>query len=238
MVTGAARGIGAASARRLAEEGCRVVVVDVDVHGAEALAAELGADALALGADVSSEAEVAASMEAAVHRFGGVDLFHLNAGIGGAYTPISEAETDDYDRVMAVDLRGVFFGLREAIPQLQRTHGAVVVTASQAGLVPLPGNPLYAATKWALIGLVRSVHADLEARGIRINALCPGAVATPLMGDDPHALFERMGVPSFEPEDLAATVVEMLASDRSGEAVLHRPPWPPEPFEFARLPEH
>ncbi len=107
-----------------------------------------------------------------------------------------------------------------------------------AGLVPLPGNPVYALTKWALIGLVRSVHADLARRGIRINALCPGAVATPLMGDDPRAFFEGMGMAAFEPEDLAATVVDLLASDRNGQAVLHRPPWAPEPFEFARLPEH
>jgi NAD(P)-dependent dehydrogenase (short-subunit alcohol dehydrogenase family) len=104
--------------------------------------------------------------------------------------------------------------------------------------MPLPANPVYALTKWALIGLVRSIHAELERRGIRINALCPGAVATPLMGDDPHGLFERMGVVAFEPEDMAATVVDLLASDRSGDAVLHRPPWAPETVEFVRLPDH
>jgi NAD(P)-dependent dehydrogenase (short-subunit alcohol dehydrogenase family) len=85
---------------------------------------------------------------------------------------------------------------------------------------------------------VRSIHGDLERRGIRINALCPGAVATPLMGDDPRTFFDGMGITAFEPEDLAATVIDMLASDRSGQAVLHRPPWAPETFEFARLPEH
>ena len=85
---------------------------------------------------------------------------------------------------------------------------------------------------------MRSIHGELERRGIRINALCPGAVATPLMGEDPHGLFEKMGVPAFEPEDMAATAVAILASDRSGEAVLHRPPWEPETVEFVRLPEY
>ena len=107
-----------------------------------------------------------------------------------------------------------------------------------AGMVPLPANPSYSLTKWALIGLVRSIHGELERRGIRINALCPGAVATPLMGEDPHAWFGERGIVALEPEDLAATVVALLASDRSGEAVLHRPPCEPEAFEFARLPEH
>ncbi len=137
-----------------------------------------------------------------------------------------------------INLDGVFFGLREAIPLLEASKGAVVVTSSMAGLMPLPGNPVYAATKWALIGLVRSVHGELEGRGIRINALCPGAVATPLMGEDPREFFDSLGLPSFEPEVLAGTVVEMLASDRSGQAILHRPPGDPEVFEFARLPEH
>jgi NAD(P)-dependent dehydrogenase (short-subunit alcohol dehydrogenase family) len=170
--------------------------------------------------------------------FDRLDLLHLNAGIYDiALTDITEISDERYRAYIGVNLDGVFFGLRAAIPLLEASSGAVVVTSSMAGLIPLPGNPLYAATKWALIGLVRSVHGDLERRGIRINALCPGAVATPLMGDDPRAFFDQIGVPSFEPEVLAGTVVDLLASDRSGDAVLHRPPGDPEIFEFARLPE-
>ena len=168
-----------------------------------------------------------------------LDLLHLNAGIYDTdladITAISDAR---YRAYTGVNIDGVFFGLREAIPLLEQANGAVVVTSSMAGIMPLPANPLYALTKWSLIGLVRSIHGELERRGIRINALCPGAVATPLMGDDPHGWFEEKGIVAFEPEDLAATVVDLLASDRSGEAVLHRPPWPPEAFEFARLPAH
>ena len=107
-----------------------------------------------------------------------------------------------------VNVDGVFFGLREAIPLLEQAKGAVVVTSSMAGIIPLPANPLYSRTKWALIGFVRSVHGELERRGIRINALCPGAVATPLMGDDPHAWFESAASSRSSPRSSPATVVE------------------------------
>jgi NAD(P)-dependent dehydrogenase (short-subunit alcohol dehydrogenase family) len=171
--------------------------------------------------------------------FGPLDLLHLNAGIYDVTKPdITEVSDERYRAYLGVNVDGVFFGLREAIPRLEQSRGAVVVTSSMAGIVPLPANPVYALTKWALIGLVRSVHGELERRGIRINALCPGAVATPLMGDDPHGLFAEMGITAYEPEDMAATVVELLGSDRSGDAVLHRPPWDPETVEFVRLPEH
>ncbi len=127
--------------------------------------------------------------------FDRLDLLHLNAGIYDiSLTDITQVSDARYRAYTGVNLDGVFFGLREAIPLLEQSHGAVVVTSSMAGLIPLPGNPLYAATKWALIGLVRSVHGELERRGIRINALCPGAVATPLMGEDPHEFFDKIGV--------------------------------------------
>ena len=167
-----------------------------------------------------------------------LDLLHLNAGIYDiSLTDLTQISDERYRAYTGVNLDGVFFGLREAIPLLERSNGSVLLTSSMAGLVPLPGNPLYAATKWALIGLMRSVHGELEERGIRINALCPGAVATPLMGENPRQVFDDLGVPSFEPEVLAGTVVDIFASDRSGDAVLHRPPGDPEIFEFARLPE-
>jgi NAD(P)-dependent dehydrogenase (short-subunit alcohol dehydrogenase family) len=92
-------------------------------------------------------------------------------------------------------------------------------------------------TKFALVGLVRSIHGELERRGIRINALCPGAVATPLIGEDPHAWFGELGITALEPEDLAATVVDLLGSDRTGEVVLHSPGTPVQALEFPRLPQ-
>jgi NAD(P)-dependent dehydrogenase (short-subunit alcohol dehydrogenase family) len=232
VVTGAASGIGRATAKALADAGAQVTLLDVNDELGAAAADAAGGTYVHL--DVSQPDE----WRALFASFDRLDLLHLNAGIYDiALTDITTISDDRYRAYLGVNVDGVFFGLREAIPLLEQHSGAVVVTSSMAGLVPLPGNPLYALTKWSLIGLVRSVHGDLERRGIRINALCPGAVATPLMGDDPRAFFDQIGVPSFEPEVLAATVVEILASDRSGQAVLHRPPGEPEIFEFARLPE-
>jgi NAD(P)-dependent dehydrogenase (short-subunit alcohol dehydrogenase family) len=232
VVTGAASGIGRATAKALADAGAQVTLLDVnDELGAPAAEAAGGTY---VHLDVSNPDEWRA-FYSSLER---LDLLHLNAGIYDiSATDITAISDARYRAYLGVNVDGVFFGLREAIPLMERTGGAVLVTSSMAGLIPLPGNPVYALTKWGLIGLVRSVHGELAGRGIRINALCPGAVATPLMGEDPRAFFDQIGVTAYEPEDLAATAVEILASDRSGDAVLHRPPHPPETFEFARLPE-
>ena len=233
VVTGAASGIGRATAKALADAGATVTLLDVN-------------DELGPGRRSTRGAPTSTSTSRRLTRgpscsagFDRLDYLHLNAGIyDTALADITEISDARYRAYLGVNVDGVFFGLRSAIPLLEQTNGAVVVTSSMAGIVPLPANPLYALTKFALIGLVRSVHGELERRGIRINALCPGAVATPLMGEDPHAWFDERGIVAFEPEDLAATVVDLLASDRSGEVILHRPPWPPEAVEFPRLPQH
>ena len=232
VVTGAASGIGRATAKALADAGATVWLLDVNDELGPSAAEEAGGTYTHLDvSDPSAWREFYGTLDQ-------LDLLHLNAGIYDiSLDDITRVTDARYRAYIGVNLDGVFFGLREAIPLLERTNGAVVVTSSMAGLIPLPGNPIYAATKWALIGLVRSVHAGLDGRGIRINALCPGGVATPLMGTDPHAFFESRGFPAFEPEVLAGTVVEILASDQSGHAILHRPPGDPEVFEFARLPE-
>ena len=234
IVTGAASGIGRATAKALADADATVTLVDVNDQLGPAAADEAGGTYVHL--DVSQPDE----WRALLGTLDRLDYLHLNAGIyDTALADITTISDDRYRAYMGVNVDGVFFGLREAIPLLeQQGGGAVVITSSMAGIMPLPANPLYSQTKWALIGLVRSIHGELERRGIRINAVCPGAVATPLMGEDPHAWFGERGIVAFEPSDLAATVVELLASERSGEAVLHRPPWAPETFEFARLPEH
>jgi NAD(P)-dependent dehydrogenase (short-subunit alcohol dehydrogenase family) len=231
IVTGAASGIGRATARALADAGASVTLLDVNDELGTSAAQEAGGTYVHL--DVS-QPEAWAGLLAGFDR---LDLLHLNAGIyDTALADITTISDERYRRYMGVNVDGVFFGLRAAIPMLEQTRGAVVVTSSMAGVIPLPANPLYALTKFGLVGLVRSIHGELEARGIRINALCPGAVATPLMGDDPHGWFGERGITALEPEDLAATVVDLLASDRTGEIVLHRPGAPAAAVEFPRVP--
>jgi NAD(P)-dependent dehydrogenase (short-subunit alcohol dehydrogenase family) len=233
IVTGAASGIGRATARALADAGAAVTLLDVND--------ELGASAAedAGGTYVHLDVSDSGAWAELLGGFERLDLLHLNAGIyDTALVDITEISDEKYRRYMGVNVDGVFFGLRAAIPLLEQAQGAVVVTSSMAGVIPLPANPLYALTKFGLVGLVRSIHRELERRGIRINALCPGAVATPLMGEDPHGWFGEHGITALEPEDLAATVVDLLASDRSGEIVLHRPGAPVQALEFLRLPQH
>ena len=135
-VTGAASGIGEATARRLSEEGASVVAVDWTADAVEAVAGSLPGQAVAVSADVSLEEDVERYMQAAIERFGRVDLLHLNAGIAGTFAPFDEIEVEDFDRVIAVNLRSVFLGLRAALRQLraQGDGGAIVTTSSLAGL--------------------------------------------------------------------------------------------------------
>jgi NAD(P)-dependent dehydrogenase (short-subunit alcohol dehydrogenase family) len=184
VVTGAGSGIGEAAARRLADEGASVVVVDVDGDTAAATAQRLGDHALAVAADVSSEEGVGAYMQAGVERFGQIDLYHLNAGIAGEPVLFPDATADDFDRVVAVNVRGIFLGLQAAFRQFaaQSSAGAVVTTASicsfggGADLVP------YHVSKHAIVGLTRSAAVYGGPLGIRVNAVAPGIVPTNLLG--------------------------------------------------------
>jgi NAD(P)-dependent dehydrogenase (short-subunit alcohol dehydrogenase family) len=233
IVTGAASGIGRATARALADAGATVTLLDVNDDLGPSAAADAG------GTYVHLDVSDSTAWTDLLRGFDRLDLLHLNAGIyETALADITEISDEKYRRYLGVNVDGVFFGLRAAIPLLEQAQGAVVVTSSMAGVMPLPANPLYAITKFGLVGLVRSVHGELERRGIRINALCPGAVATPLIGEDPHAWFGELGITALEPEDLAGTVVDLLGSDRSGEIVLHQPGTPAQALEFLRLPAH
>ena len=181
LITGAASGIGAATARRLASEGARVFLGDLDEDAGRVLERELGDDAAHFfRLDVRELEQVDAFTQACVDRFGRLDVVFNNAGIG-AYGQAPDLDPTTWRNVVAVDLDSVFFGCRAAIPQLRRAGGgAIVNTASISGLFGDYGLLAYNAAKGAVVNLTRALAIDHAREGIRVNAVCPGPIETPL----------------------------------------------------------
>src|SRR3954466_1463496 len=192
LVTGGGNGIGRAASVAFARYGAKVAVVDRDAAGAEATAGIIrqnGGDALAVTADVTRSADVKAYVKAALDKFGRIDCFFNNAGIEGKVTPTAEYDEAVFDQVIGVNVKGVFLGLRHVLPEMIRQgSGAVVNTASVAGLVGTPGMPAYVASKHAVIGLTKTAAGEVARQGIRVNAVCPGPVATRMI----HALEQQL----------------------------------------------
>lgn len=225
VVTGAAGGIGAASAHRLAREGARVVVVDLDRDGAEQVASELPGPAVAVAADVSREEDVERYTRVAVDEFGGLDLHHLNAGVVGPFTELPDMSLADFDRVVDVNLRGPFLGVREAFRRyrVQGGGGAIVITASIASLRGSHDLLPYQASKHGVLGVMRGAAMYGGPQGVRVNAVAPGLVPTGLFsgagdesggGDD----MARRGttVPlrrTGSPDEIASVVAFLLSDD-------------------------
>jgi NAD(P)-dependent dehydrogenase (short-subunit alcohol dehydrogenase family) len=182
VVTGAGRGLGRGSAERLSAEGARVVVVDIDGDAALRVAAGLSGEAIAVEADVSDEAAVQRYVDAAVEGFGRIDLHHLNAGIFGSFAALPDLPAAEFDRVLAVNVRGQFLGLRAAFRRYreQRSGGAVVLTGSIAGLTGSADLLAYQTSKHATAGLVRGGALYGGPIGVRVNAVAPGIVPTDL----------------------------------------------------------
>jgi NAD(P)-dependent dehydrogenase (short-subunit alcohol dehydrogenase family) len=232
VVTGAGGGIGRATAARLAAEGASLVLVDrVKETLAETRAAveRVGAPAIAVEADVTQARDVERYVAAATERFGGVDAFFNNAGILGAVSPLTDYPEAEFDRVLAVNVKGVWLGMKAVAPAMAtRGGGAIVNTASIAGLRGSPNIIAYTASKHAVVGLTRSAAIELVRRGIRVNAVCPAPIETPMArelehgfgGDNPARAHERFAasIPMRrfgEPDEVAALVVFLLSADAS-----------------------
>src|SRR6266542_5362877 len=223
LITGAGSGIGEAMARLFAAEGARVAVVDVDGSAAARVAGEISGRAIQ--ADVSSAQNARAMIEHAVETFGRIDVLCNNAGIGIAAV-CHETTEDDWGRVIAVDLRGVFLGCKYAIPHMLAQGGGVICnTSSAAGQVGVLNRAAYCAAKAGVLGLTKSIAIDYAERGIRCNALLPGTVDSPWIGKivaqqtDPEAQRKLMAARQpigrmGRPEEIAAAAL-YLCSDES-----------------------
>jgi NAD(P)-dependent dehydrogenase (short-subunit alcohol dehydrogenase family) len=185
LITGGGGGIGRATALGFALRGAKVFVVDHDAaasQGTVDVVAQRGGDVTCFQADVTKSAPVQAYVKACLDAYGRIDCFYNNAGIEGKVVPVQEYDEDVFDQVIAVNLKGVFLGLRHVLPvMLSQGGGTVVNTASVAGLFGTPGMPAYVASKHAVLGLTKVASADVAPYGIRVNAVCPGPVETRMM---------------------------------------------------------
>lgn len=233
-ITGAANGIGAAVARRLAEEGAHVLLADIDTERGTALAEEL--DGAFVRCDVREPADNQAAVAAAVERFGGLDIAFLNAGVSARTGIGGDFDIEAYRRAMAINFDGVVYGVVAALPALRaRGGGDIIATASMAGLVATPFDPIYGANKAAVIGLVRALGPNHLPENIRVNALCPSFADTDIIADTREDL-EKAGFPILEVSDVVEAFMTILASDGAGEAWFVVKGRPSEPFRFRRAP--
>ncbi len=192
-ITGGGSGIGAGTVRRFVAEGAKVLVADLDVERGQALADELGDAAAFLRTDVSKEEDVSAMVAEATDLFGRLDCLFNNAGFGGALGPIADTSVEDYDLTMDVLLKGVFLGMKYAAPVMSaQGSGSIISTASVAGLRAGYAPHLYSVAKCAVIHLTKTVALELGEQNVRVNAICPGFIATPLAAGHPDADEERL----------------------------------------------
>lgn len=181
VVTGAASGIGEATARRFAEEGARVVVADLQVERGEDVAASIGDAAVFVRCDVTVEADVEAAVQLAVDRWGRLDVMMNNAGVVGAVGAITDTDTDSWLKTIDVLLHSVFYGCKHAARvMLAQGSGSIINTTSVAGVIGGLGPHAYTTAKTGVVGLTKSVASELGPQGVRVNAIAPGTIPTPL----------------------------------------------------------
>lgn len=230
IITGGSGGIGKVTARRFLEEGARVVLVDLDETALETAAEELrdAGTVVTVTADVSREEDVANYVHRTLEQFGRIDVLFNNAGIEGKVAPITDQKIGDFDRVLAVNVRGVFLGLQQVLKVMQdQGHGSVINMSSVAGLMGSPGVAPYVASKHAVVGITKSAALEMGPYGVRVNSVHPSPVNTRMMrsleeGFQPgHAEEAKAALTANIPlgrygESLdVANVVLFLASDES-----------------------
>ena len=232
LITGAANGIGRATALAFAARGAKVMLIDKDGASNEralGVIRQRGGEARAVLADVTKSADVAAYVQAALDAYGRIDCFFNNAGIEGKIAEIAGHDEAMFDAVLAVNVKGVFLGLRHVLPVLlKQRSGAVVNTASVAGLVGTPGMSAYVASKHAVLGITKCAAGEVARSGVRVNAVCPGPIDTRMIHtlesqinpSDPRAVGQRyqstIPIGRYGTAEEVANVVLFLCSDLAG----------------------
>jgi NAD(P)-dependent dehydrogenase (short-subunit alcohol dehydrogenase family) len=234
VITGGAAGLGRATALELAEAGAEIVIADVDEERGRATAQDVGGHFVAT--DVSHLAANEAMVRFVVETCGGVDLAFLNAGVSTDTWLGDDFDLELYRRAMGVNLDGVVFGVQALMgPMRARGGGAIVATASLAGLVGMPIDPLYTANKHGVVGLVRALGPVLAADQIAINAICPGFSETDIVVPIKE-LLAAQGLDLIDPQIVADTVVRILRSDDAGEVWFVQLRREPDRFRFRNVP--
>lgn len=234
LITGGSSGIGRATALACAREGAKVAVADIVVAGGEEtaqLVKAAGGEAIFIKADMTKAADLEAMVNTVVETYGRLDCAHNNAGIEGALGKTANYEEAEWDKVIAIDLTGVWLCMKYEIPaMLKNGAGAIVNTASAAGLLGVPNMPAYAASKHGVVGLTKTAALEYAKAGIRVNCVCPGIIQTPMVsrltGERP-GMFDKIATAEpigrvGQPEEIAESVVWLcsdLASFVTGHAM-------------------
>ncbi|HTU02350.1 MAG TPA: SDR family oxidoreductase [Candidatus Sulfotelmatobacter sp.] len=218
VITGGAGGIGRAAARLFVEEGAQVLLVDLDETALRDAAKAAGTPAASyVVADTAQPEAVQRFVEVAVERYGGIDVFLANAGIEGRVSPIADYPLDVFDQVMAVNVRGVWLGLKYVIPVMSRRGGSIVITSSTAGIRGTPGTSAYTTSKHAVIGMMRTAALECAPLGIRVNTVNPAPIETRMM----RSLEEMRAAASAErpltPQQVKAAGAARIPLKRYGE---------------------
>jgi NAD(P)-dependent dehydrogenase (short-subunit alcohol dehydrogenase family) len=230
LITGAAGGIGLATARLFNEAGASVVLADLDTDTLAANVASFDNERIAtFTMDVTNQQQVEAAVAFTQEKFGSLDIAVLNAGVPGANMPLEEYPVELFDEVMAVNMRGVWLGMRAVIPLMKaQQQGSIIMTSSIQGLAALPGTTAYTTSKHALVGMMKGAALELAEHGIRVNAVHPGYVETPMMDaihkavvpDAPEqfkaAIAESVPMKRYATADEIARLILFLGSDDSG----------------------
>lgn len=235
LITGAASGIGRATAQRFADEGARVCCVDRDATGGAAVADAVGGHFVA--ADAGDARDVDAAFAECERELGGLDVAFLNAGIAIGVSDVTALSDDVYRTIMRVNVDGVVYGTRAAVPALRRRGGgAIVATSSLAGIIPFPPDPVYDLTKHAVVGFIRSVAPTLAADNITANTVNPGMTDTNILDERAKAFLAAADFPLMPPEQIAHAVLTIVTGGGTGECWVCQPGRDAEPYHFHEVP--